>query len=282
MEAYFFDIQTLINLNNDVWIVSKKKPSIPIIKISKSEFNLIKKGIYKKYDTPLEINGVKYWLPENLFNKLKIKSKSMNFNITNLSFSLQEFMNQNLIENIDYDILLHNFEHLKNKRGDLYVICSKKNKKSYQPIIKKLETELNKLNLKVKEYYFLSETFYNRDKDYISYKKVRLLLQHLFGKKTNGDLFTKTNIDEYNKIYFYDDDIKSINLAINANDIFSHLLEKTDDVIKDILHDKINKIGKIISVNEITHNKRNLFKETQVIIKNINLIKTFESFKNIK
>lgn len=279
MNAHFFDIDTLIKIDNSVWIVSKKKPSIPIIKITKSEFNLIKKGIYKKYDSSLDIDGVKYWLPENLLNTLKVKSKTMKFNITDLSFSLQEFMNPSIIENLDYNIFKRHFQHLKNKNDDIYIICSKKSKKSYKFIIDKLEKEFSDMNLSIKDYYFLSETFYNRDKDYISHLKVKLILQHLFGLKTDNDKFTDTEIEKYNRVYFYDSDPKSIKLSINSNDIFTHLMDNTEKYIKEIIYEKINRVDNTIIVREITHNKRNVFNEKEVIIKSNNIVKTFESFK---
>jgi uncharacterized protein (DUF4213/DUF364 family) len=46
--ANFFDINTLITINSKVWIIDKLKPNIPIVKISKSEFNLLNNGVYKK------------------------------------------------------------------------------------------------------------------------------------------------------------------------------------------------------------------------------------------
>ena len=42
MRAQFFDLSVLIELESKVWLVSRTKPSIPIVKISASEFNLIK------------------------------------------------------------------------------------------------------------------------------------------------------------------------------------------------------------------------------------------------
>lgn len=279
MSAHFFDIDTLIKIDNSVWIVSKKKPSIPIIKITKSEFNLIKKGIYKKYDSSLNIDGINYWLPENLYNTLKVKSKTMKFNITDLTFSLQEFMNPSVIENLDYTIFKKHFQHLRNKNEDIYIICSKKSKNSYKAIIDKLEKEFSDMNLEVKDYYFLSETFYNRDKDYISHLKVKLLLQHLFGLKTDDNKFTHTEIEKYDRVYFYDSDSKSIRLASNSNDIFSHLMSNTEDSVKDIIYDTINRVDNTIVVREVTHNQRNIFNDKEVIIRTNNIVKTFESFK---
>ena len=49
MGAHFFDIDVLVDVNSKVWVISKIKPDIPVIKISKHEFKLIKRGIYKKY-----------------------------------------------------------------------------------------------------------------------------------------------------------------------------------------------------------------------------------------
>lgn len=278
MIAHFFDIDTLIRVDNSVWIVSKSKPSIPIVKITQSEFNLIKKGVYRKFNTSLDINGVSYWLPENLLNELKIKSKKHNFDISNLSFSMQEFTNKDVIENLDYQIMTNHFQHLKNKVDDIYVICSKRSKSSYEPIISKLEKELEDIGLKIKKFYFLSETFYNRKDDDIAHKKVRLLLQHLMGLKTDGDKFTDQEVSKYDLIYYYDDEPKSISMAHNSNNLFSILLDNSEDSIKDIIKNIVKSTDNSIIVRTVTHNKINLFNDKEVLIEFSHIKKTFESF----
>ena len=84
------------------------------------------------------------------------------------------------------------------------------------------------LGLKIKNYYFISETFFNRDEDKTAHKKVKLLLQHLVGYKTDGNMFTNEEIPKYEKIYFYDDEVKTLNLAKSINvfgdKAFSHPL----------------------------------------------------------
>jgi uncharacterized protein (DUF4213/DUF364 family) len=55
--ANFFDINTLITINSKVWIIDKLKPNIPIVKISKSEFNLLNNGVYKKMVLDLLYQG---------------------------------------------------------------------------------------------------------------------------------------------------------------------------------------------------------------------------------
>lgn len=279
MIAHFFDIDSLISIDNNVWIVSKSEPSIPIIKVSQSEFNLIKKGIYKKYNSHLNINGTKYWLPENLLSQIKIKCKKHKYDITNLSFSMQEFINKDIIENLDYQILNRHFQHLKNKTDDIYVICSKKSKKSYEPIIDKLEKELSDYGLYVKNYYFVSETFYNRNNDEVAHKKVRLLLQHLIGLKTDGDKFISEELKKYDTIYYYDDDIKSLALAQDSNNLFYHLLDNSEDFVKQEIKNIIKSSDNSMIVRRITHNKVNIFHDTQVNIEFSHIKKTFESFK---
>jgi hypothetical protein len=279
--AHFFDIDTLIKVDSQVWIVSKMKPSIPIIKITQSEFNLIKKGIYRKHNSPLTMSGENYWLPQNLLDELKIKAKNYKVDITDLVFSMQEFMNSSVIENLDYKILTNHFQHLKNKTDDIYVICSKNNKKNYEVIISKLESELEKMGLIIKNYYYLSETFYNRDSDYISHKKIRLLLQHLIGYKTDDDKFIDEQITKYDRIYFYDDEPNVITLSLGINDILHFLMKKTDNNISSIIRDLIKEYDHVLVVNRITNNRINPIDSKEVIIEWSNIIKTFEKF-NLK
>lgn len=279
IDAHFFDLDTLIGLDSSVWIVSKIRPKEPIIKISQSEFNLIRKGLYKKFKSQLNISGQNYWLPENLFNTLKVRCKQKNIDITDLAFSMQEFMNPEIVANLDFSILSHNFEHLKNTNDDIYVICSKSSKNSYQYIIEKLEKYLFEIGLKPKNYYYISETFYNKNSDEISHKKVRLLLQHLVGLKTEGDKFTNDEISKYSKISFYDDDISTIKLANNINSVLDVILSNTDDDIKTTIKSNLKNDDSYLVVNQCTGNLIQPFVSNIITLKVSNLIKTFESFK---
>ena len=279
MEAHFFDLDVLINFDSGVWIVSKLNPKEPIIRISQSEFNLIRKGIYRKFNCVLPFGGQDYYLPENLYNSLKIKCKQKRVDITDLSFSMQEYMNPEVIEKLDFSILDNNFIHLKNSNDDIYIICSKSSKMSYEPVIKKLEEHLFNIGLKPKNYYFISETFYNRNNDDISHKKVRLLLQHLIGFKTEGDKFTDEEITKYSKIQFYEDDISTVKLASTANSVLDFILSNTEDDVKSNIKSDIKENPPCLVVNQVTGNKIQPFFSNVITLKSSNLIKTFESFR---
>lgn len=277
-KAFFFDLNSLITTNSKIWIVDRDKPNKPILRITKSDFNLIKKGIYKKDNIKFEMQDESYWISKDLFDQIKIKSKNKNLNISRLAFSMQEFMNKDIIENNDFTIHLENIRHLKNTSGDIYIICSKNTKNNYELIISKLEEKLKEIGLVVKSYYYISETFYNRDEDDINNKKVRLLIQHLIGMKTDGDKFSHTEITKYDVISFYDDETRVIELAKNVNNVLQFLIENSEELVKDRVKEVLKQDVCELVINQVTFNKVNLFVTSKVVLQYQNVIKKFESF----
>ena len=277
MKAHFFDIETILVMDSKVWIVDKSNPKVPIIKISKSDFNLIKNGIYKSQNNSIYFGGSTYWIPEELMNVIKIKCKNLKIDITNLIFSMQEYMNPDVIETLEYDINIENLVHLKNTTDDIYFICSKNTKNNYEKIIKKIEEKLENIGLSVKKYYFISDTFYNRDLDEVAHKKVRLLLQHLIGMKTEGDKFIEEELQKYDEVEFYEDDENTISLAIDCNKLLQLIIDNSESEIKSKIKDLL-KSETVLYVNQVSPNKVKRFSKTKVLVEYHNLIKTFERF----
>jgi len=278
MNGHFFDLNSLITMNSKVWIVNTRTPNKPLIRISKSEFNLLRKGVYKKDNINFNIDGQTYWLSEELFNKIKIKSKNNNVNISELSFSMQEFMNKDIIENGDFTIHLENIRHLNNTQDDIYVICSKNSKRSYESLIEKLEEKLLDFGLKIKNFYFISETFYNRDRDDIIHKKVRLVLQHIIGLKTADTKFTEEEITKYDQVSLYDDDVNTIKLAKGVNDVLQFLVKNSDDEVKEKVKEVLKMEECELIINQVTFNKVNPFIITKVELNLNKIVRTFENF----
>ena len=277
MKAHFFDIETILVMDSKVWIVDKTNPKVPIIKISKSDFNLIKNGIYKSQNNSIYFGGSTYWIPEDMMNVIKIKCKNLRIDITNLIFSMQEYMNPDVIESLDYDINIENLQHLKNTTDDIYFICSKNTKTNYEKIIKKIEEKLEKIGLSVKKYYFISDTFYNRDLDEVAHKKTRLLLQHLIGMKTEVDKFIEEELQKYDEVEFYEDDENTISLAIDCNKLLQLIIDNSATEIKSKIKDLL-KSETLLYVNQVSPNKVKRFSKTKVLVEYHNLIKTFEGF----
>jgi len=278
MNAHFFDIETILVNDSKVWIVDKKYPKIHIMKIDQSDFNLIRSGIYKSQNNKVVFSGKNYWFPDNLMEALKIKCKLNKTDISDLAFSMREFMDDEIIDNINYDINMDNLIHIKNTTDDIYLICSENTKSNYEKIIKKIENKLEENGLIIKKYFFISETFYSRDSDEISFKKIRLLLQYLIGLKTSGDMFIDEELETYNNIYFYDTDISTIKLAIDVNKMLELLINNSDSDIKSKIKEVLKNINHYLFVNLVTPNKMNRFSTTKVKIEYHNLIKTFEKF----
>jgi hypothetical protein len=267
-------------MNSQVWLVSKTRPNQPIVKISQSDFNLIKKGVFKNNGELLTISRKDYWISIDLLEKIKIQCKKLNVNITDITFSMQEFMNPEVINSLDYKIWEDHFLSLKNSNDDIYIICSKNTEKNYEYQISKLEDFLLELGLKVKKYYYFSETFYNRDGDKISHRKIRLLLQHAFGLKTDDVKFTDEEINQYDEIFFYDDEKTTIQLCKKSNDILKFLYDNSESNVKEKVKSLIEEKSPSIIINEVTFNKVNPFSMTKVDLVLDRIIKTFERFIN--
>lgn len=276
MKAHLFDLDTILVVDKMIWIIDKKSPNIPILKIKESDFNLIKKGIFKNRGERLYFGDVSYWVPNEISNEIKLRCKKMKIDITNLSFSLNEFLNSEVIGDLEYDINYDLFNNIKNTPDHIYLIASKNNKKNYERIIKKIENKLYEIGLKIEKIYYISDTFLNRDKDKIVYNKVKILLQHTIGLKTEIDKFIDSELVKYDEIYYYDDELENINIPIN--DFLKYIIDKTDEITKEKVISEIN-LNKVIYMNWVSPNKVNRIQTKKITIEYNKLIKTFEGFK---
>lgn len=279
MIAHFFDIETILINNSKIWIIDKLRPNNPIIRISQSDFNLIRSGIYKSQNNLVEFSGDDYWLPTDLIERLKIKCKNLNTDFSNLAFSLQEFLNKEIIENTTYELNLDSIQHLKNKSDHIYVICSKNTKRNYELIIKKIESKLEEIGLKIEKYFFISETFYDQDSDNIAFNKIKLILQHTIGLKSNIDRFLDEKITKYNQIHFYDNDPNTIKLGIKSNDFLKYMLSLSDELLKKKIIEILRNEDNILYIHQVNSNRVNILTTTKIELEYSKIIKTFEAFR---
>jgi len=285
MEAHFFDIDTLVKVEGNAWIVDKRNPKVPIMKISKSDLHLLENGIYRKQGNKIEFNGRTFWLPTDLYNQIKIKAKLFKTDLANLAISLQEFYNKSVVEELKFEFNLETLLTLKNTQPEIFIICSRQTKKNYQVIVEKLREELLKDGMKVKSFYYISDTFYNIDDDTIRFKKLRLFLQHLVGFKTSGQSFSTEEITQYNKLYYYDEQIDTLQLEMEVNPMLNLLYSNTRNGIKDLIKENIKELEPVIIINKINDNIYNRLETTKVILELSSFIKKFEGYSitnNIK
>lgn len=279
MNAHFFDLNTLITINSKVWIVENTNPNTPLLRISKHEFNLIKKGVYKNFNIKIKLSGNDYWISEEIYNNLKVSCKNKKANIADLAFSMQEFMNPEIIEKGDYQIHIENIRHLKNTQDDIFIICSKNSKKAYEPIIEKLEDKIKELGLCIKKYFFISETFYNKDKAEIVNAKTKLLLQFLIGLKIEDNKFINEEVERYDGVTLYEDDANTVKMLMNANDTLHFLVNNTEEELKEQIRTTIKDKECEIITKQVTFNKANIFIDSKVELQWRNIVRKFESFQ---
>lgn len=280
--AHFIDLNIIIDIKAKPWIVSKENPNIPILKIEPHNFNLFKSGIYRGHNNKMDFNGKDFWISNDFMNEIKRACKKYKCDISRLYISMQEYLNPDVSQHIDFTIDLKIFNSIINTNDDIYIICSKNTKSNYTKQIEKLEEKLKEIGLSVKNYYYISETFYNRDEDDISFYKIKLLIQHLIGLKTDNNKITGENITEYNHIHFYDDCKKSIELCKNINSVLENLTSTTSNEIKSIIKSRVKNSDCILTIKEYTHNKAKSFIETIIPIEYSNVIRKFENFSYIK
>lgn len=278
VKANFIDFNSLINMNNQAWIVDKKNANVPILKISKSDFNLIRSGIYKNQGNKIEFNGRTYYLPSSLMNEIKIKVKSYNLDFSNLAISLQEFMNPKLIEDKKFEINEDIILDLKNKLDDIYIVCSNQTRRSYEQILKKIENKFHQNGLKITGFYPISENFMNQNEDDIKFKKMRLFLQHLVGYKTDGIKFDDNEITRYDEIHFFDTNLETLKITKEINNLLEFILSRTEDGLRDVIKENVIDFRPKLWVHKINENNYNRVSSEKVILNISKIVKTFENF----
>jgi hypothetical protein len=278
MIGHIFDIDTLISVDSKPWIVDKNNPNEPLIKISKTDYNLFKNGVYKRQGNKIEYNGKTYWLPNEVYEKLKVIAKMKRIGLGDFAISLKEFLNEEIGDELDFEINWETIKHLKNKNEDIYIICSNNTEKYYQKILEKLMEKLKWEGIDIKKFYYINETFYNVNTDEIVFKKALINLQHLVGYEIQKEKFVDKEITKYSKLNFYDNDFDTLKMIDEINSYLRFIMSKSDVGIKQVVKEGLDYDKPEFIVNKITGNKYNNLITKSVKINNSYLMK-FENFK---
>lgn len=278
MIGHIFDIDTLINVESRPWIIDKNNPNEPLLKISKTDYNLFKNGVFKKQGNKIEYNGKSYWLPNELFEKLKVIAKIKRIGLGDFAISLKEFLNEEIGKELDFEINWESIKHLKNKNEDIYIICSNNTEKYYGKILEKLMEKLKWEGIDIKKFYYINETFYNVSSDEIVFKKALINLQHLVGYEIQKEKFVDKEITKYSKLNFYDNDFDTLKMVEEINSYLRFIMSKSDVGIKQVVKEGLEYDKPEFIVNKITGNKYNNIITKSIKINNSYLMK-FESFK---
>lgn len=283
MIAHFIDINLLINLTEKAWIVSKDRPNYPIMVISKNDFKLFKSGIYKSQNNKINFNGKDFFLPDDVYKRLKVIVAKKNIDITNLAISLRPVQDGELLASQPYSFDLTILDNLKNTTDDIYLLSMELTEQSLSIIIEEFLLEVEKLGLSIKKVYYINSSINNYENSDSTFLAKKILLQHAIGFKTDNNILTNNDINRYDKIMYYSNLYDTLNYPIEINYILDDLYKETPDNIKRVIRDEFMYLKPLIVANYYTSNTLNRVKTSKHVL-SLNNIMTFESFKynNIK
>lgn len=262
-EIHMFDLDgTLWNIDSEIWIIDKDKPYKPVIKISHLEFSLIRNGVYRKDNIPLDYNGNKFFISKRIWNKIYKKKRSENINRYGISF--KNYGTKKDINNSDITFLLDNIYHLKGKNTEVGILTARPNLKIHSDVVNELRLKLKDMGITLDKIYFSGDKFKYYHDDKSSLKKVYILLEHLIGFKIKDGRFTPSRQDWYTDVHFYDDAKINIDYSNDIQKILDTILKKTDDELFEIINNRINENNIKLHNHLISSNEVNRF-DTDII-----------------
>ena len=234
--AHIFNIDNLlIDIDRKVWIIDKTDPSKYLIRINKADYDLIKSGVFKSDNLPLNFNGNVYWISSNIFDKLKKitkidKSKE-------LSFSFREYTDPDTIQDMKIDYDLTPINHLKNTNDDIFFVSTKGSEKKYGHLYTKLVDELREKGLIVKQVYYLNQSFFSQNKDSNIKKLCYVMISNLLGKEIEEDGLLDDLDRDYKEVNYYDTNYVTIHKIDSQFESFLRMINN-DDI--DVKNKKLN------------------------------------------
>lgn len=259
---HFFDLDgTLWGLDTKAWIILKKYPNKPLIRLSNGQLTDILFGVYKKDEIKIQYNDNEYWISKKIFNK--IKKLIPNIKEDQLGISFIEKINPTYYKNLIF--YKENIRHLINEKNiDIGILSGRYSEEDDNKLLALLKTELDNIGLEINKFYYVSDFFKPIIDNNINYQKMNILLEHLVGFKIDVDHFVPIKQDLYKEIHFYDDEFQNINTANNIQEIFEEYLRKTDDEVYNRIMLRVNEIKPMLYTYLVTNNNLNRFKITKI------------------
>ena len=194
-EIAFFDLDnTLWYIKSDIWLIDKNKPGEPILKISPVEFSLIKSGIYNKDNILVDYNNERFFISNDLMERIKRKRK--NIRLKDIGISYSEEFDENILNKKEVQLLLNNIKHLIGKDVEIGILTARSDRKKHATLLNKLRLKLKEYGLEIDKIYFVSESIrYIGFNDKVVYDKNKILLSHLIGLNIEDNHFIPVKKD---------------------------------------------------------------------------------------
>lgn len=255
-EVHFFDLDnTLWHTSAKWWIIDKRSPKEPIIKIDPHIGSSILSGVWSSQGHKIEYNGVEGWLSQELWLKIQKKGK---IEAGQIGLSWREYTDSNLIKSQASDIkfFTHHINHLKGINTNIYLLTARGNKAAHQLLLNKLEKELDGI-CSINGAWFINDPSTFKILGNTGLKKTCVLLQSLIGWKIEAEQFKPIQTEEWDICHFYDDEDANILAAKDCNRIIKQLLLKTEPGLKQKIIQKLS--NKVLNIHHVCSNEINPF-----------------------
>lgn len=258
---HFFDLDgTLWSVKTNAWVIDKKKPGLPIIKLKDSELKLILAGVYINDETYFEYNGEVYWVGKALMRR--IKKIKPNIEMEDLGISFYEKLNPKYYENMKF--FKENIRHLIDDESfDVGILSGRFDDDKDKNLLNSLKKELADIGLEISKFYYVGDYYYPNVNINMPTRKANILLEHLVGFHIDKDRFAPLKQDLYREVYFYDDEPMNIDVANNVQEYLDGYLINTDEEVYNRIIKNIKEKKPILYTNLITNNSLNRFKTTE-------------------
>lgn len=274
MRLHLIDADVVIYTEPNIWIVNLNDVNTPIIKIPIYEYYLIKNEYYKHHNCVINVSDNPIYLSNDLYKLLKIKSKYLNIDISNIAFSYKELIDDEYLKNMNY-IYNDNLTNLLNvDKGDKYYILCKYNKKYYKILFNRVKKDKkNSFLNNIDKIIFLSKKHYNYDISDVINKKMYILFQYMFGFKIKDGVFTNNEINDFDEIVLYESDKHVYDYILNnIYNIFKTFYNNSDEDVKRNIQTQMSSKNRCLTIVNVNGNRLNGFD-------NANLLFSFSEFQ---
>lgn len=263
----WFDLDgTLWNTNSMWWMIDKNNPATHLFKISQYEGNLILSGYYKGDEHRIYYNGMEGWISNEMFVKIQRIRK---IKLDDIGISCREYQDNNLIEKQAEELIvhIHRIKHLEGTKDIINLLTARGNKGAHVFLLDRLNKDLEGLNIKINEAYFVNDPSLISLHGSTPEKKMICILEKIVGHKIEDYAFTPVLCDKYQDSHFYDDEDKNIEACKIINKFLREYLENTQPWIKQQIIEDLHTRKPKLFVNIVNTNELNPFDTEEIEIK---------------
>lgn len=254
------NINAIVDLKPNLWLVSKKSPDTPILTMDYSELPMLK-SVYKKYNHRIFHNGQIYWLNQKQHRAIEAKNLStddveliINYNKKSVTLF------KNILEKIDKTIPIILLEEYVSESTTTAVL------------------ETIKKNLEEKKY-TVNDIISMKSQIEVGVVTANLILEYLTAKKIKKDKFQNESFSHCDTIHYYDNNADRISYLKKINDTLQYRLQVSRPEIASQIQEFVNEKKSKVTLHIVSNNEVNPLTDYEIKIGlPFKYLKSFDDF----